>query len=241
MALFAISDLHLSLGAADKPMDIFGPAWANYMDRLTAAWRKVVGPEDTVIMPGDLGWAMTLGEAEPDFRFLDTLPGEKILGKGNHDYWWTSVSKMCRSLEAWTIHRISFLHNNAYAREGWAVCGTRGWIGPGEEGFTEADGVVYRRELERLSCSLAAGRELVASGGARAMMAALHYPPFDTRGAFNEYAEIMAAQGVALCVYGHLHTGGARHAMSGEYGGVSYKPISADLLEFVPWRIEPPA
>ncbi len=126
MAVYAISDLHLAL-SVDKPMDVFGARWSNYMERLRENWTATVGENDHVLIPGDISWATYLDQAYEDFRFINELPGKKIISKGNHDYWWTTKSKLDKFLDENGFHSIRFLHNNSYIVENLAVCGTRGW------------------------------------------------------------------------------------------------------------------
>ena len=152
MALYAIGDLHLSL-AVDKSMEIFGPAWENYVFRIEEGL-SVLGPEDTLILAGDTSWGMTLEEAEADFRFLDRFPGKKYLIKGNHDYWWTTAAKLRRFFEEKDIHTLDILHNSCAFYGDYALCGTRGWFL--EEEQRPHNAKVLNREVMRLETSLAA-------------------------------------------------------------------------------------
>ena len=170
MSVFAISDLHLALGI-DKPMDIFGARWANYMERLESNWNNTVGENDYVLVPGDISWATYLEQAYRDFLFLDRLPGKKIISKGNHDYWWTTKSKLDKFVAENGFSSISFLHNNSYTVEKAAICGTRGWNMPGEAGFSDEDEKIYLRELQRLELSLKSAT--VPEGGK--LIAATHF------------------------------------------------------------------
>ena len=151
MAIFVIGDLHLSLGA-DKPMEIF-PGWQGYLEKVTACWRAHIAPEDTVVLAGDTSWAMKLAETEADFAFLHSLPGKKLLIKGNHDYWWDTAAKMQRFFDAKGFDSLAILHNNSFCVEGLALCGTRSWMLGGED---PQDEKVRARELGRLRTSLAA-------------------------------------------------------------------------------------
>ena len=153
MALFAISDLHLAL-SIDKPMDVFGPRWAGYMDKLKENWCSVVREDDYVVMPGDISWATYLEQAYEDFRYIHGLPGKKIISKGNHDYWWTTMRKMEKFVSENGFTSISFMHNSSFSLEGVTICGTRGWEMPGEVGFGDGDEKIFRRELLRLELSL---------------------------------------------------------------------------------------
>ena len=153
MKLFAIGDLHLSFDPeVNKPMDIFGDAWLDYTDRLKENWLKIVGKEDTVILPGDLSWGMKLNEAMADLAWIDALPGHKVLVRGNHDLWWSGMTKMRRLFSS-----VSFIQNDAYDGGDFVLMGSRGWVCPGDSGFTESeDRKIYERELLRLQMSAGA-------------------------------------------------------------------------------------
>lgn len=229
MSVFAIADLHLSLGEK-KPMDIFR-GWNNYVERLTENWNSVVEDTDTVIVPGDISWAMKLEETETDFRFInDNLKGDKIFLKGNHDYWWNTLGKMNRFLSEKGLDRIRIVNNNAYLVEGISVTGTRGWINDGSE---EADVKVLNREEGRLRMSAAEGVKL---GGE--LIAFIHYPPL-FNGERNEYIlRVIKEFGIKRCYYGHIHgRDGHEKAFTGEYDGTEYRMISADYIGFMPVRI----
>lgn len=226
MSLFAIADLHLSLGT-QKPMDIFS-GWKNYVERLEANWRARVRPEDTVAIPGDISWAMTLEEAERDFAFLHALPGQKVLMKGNHDYWWATMAKMQAFLAAKGFSTLSFVHNSAHAVEGCAVCGTRGWFYD-----SEGDKKVLLREAGRLDTSIAEAERM-----GLAPVVFLHYPPLYNDFCCAEITDVLAKHRVTRCYYGHLHGRARRFAVQGVHGGVDYRLISADHLQFDPLLIE---
>lgn len=225
MAIYAIGDLHLSLGA-EKPMDIF-PGWNGYLERLEKNWRALVSPEDTVVLAGDISWAMKLEDTAADFSFIQKLPGQKLLMKGNHDYWWTTANKMNRYLTAQGFDTLHLLHNNSYSVEGYALCGTRSWLfDPGEA----HDEKVMNREIGRLRMSLDA-----AGDGEKLVF--LHYPPVYPGTGAPEVIETMKAYGVRRCFYGHLHGQSLRYAVQGDVDGIRYKLISADGLGFCPYRI----
>ena len=227
MALYAIGDLHLSL-SANKPMDIFGPGWADHVSRLEAAFSRLE-PEDTVVLCGDTSWGIDLQESLADFRFIDRLPGRKLLLKGNHDYWWTTAAKMRRFFADNGITTIDILHNNCHLYGDWALCGTRGWFYEEEQsGHNEK---VFNREVLRLEASLKA-----AEG--RPAIAFLHYPPLYTGYRCPEVIAKLEAYGVQRCFYGHLHGPTHRRAIEGRLGGVDYSLVSADYLQFVPKKIE---
>lgn len=228
MALFAIGDTHLSLGV-NKPMDVFGGAWAGYVEKLASGF-SVVKPEDTVVLCGDLSWGMTLEQAEKDFAFLDALPGRKLLLKGNHDYWWTTAAKMERFFAEREFQTLHLLHNNCHLYGDVALCGTRGWFY--EEDQAGHNEKVFLRELIRLEASLKA-----AEG--RRKLCFLHYPPLYEGYCCQEIINLLERYGVEACFYGHLHGGSHRLAVEGTRGTVEYHLVSADYLRFVPRLILP--
>lgn len=236
MSLFSISDLHLSLEAS-KPMDIFGRRWIGHTERLEKNWRAVVGDSDTVVIPGDISWAMKLSEVKADFQFIDSLPGKKIIGKGNHDYWWTTVSKMESALEQWNIHSISFLHNNAYEIDGHIICGSRGWfvdeVLHGRAVTNNADfEKMSAREALRLRASLEAGR-VIAKNRSIPFLVYLHFPPVFGDMVCTPIIELLHEYGVKRCFYGHLH-GNYTLPRKTEFEEIELTIIAADHLEFVP-------
>lgn len=223
MALYAIGDTHLSL-SCNKPMDVFGGAWENYVDKLLDGF-SVVEPEDTVVLCGDLSWGMSLEQAEADFAFLDRLPGRKLLMKGNHDYWWTTAAKMNRFFKEKGFHTFSLLHNNCHFYNDIALCGTRGWF------FEEhGDPKVFNRELIRLETSLK------AAGGSE-KLCFLHYPPRYQGYICQEIVDLLEKYQVKACYYGHLHGGSHRLAMEGKFNSVGYHLVAADYLDFKPKKI----
>ena len=232
MAIYAISDLHLAFGI-DKPMDVFGSRWANYMNRLEENWRSTVGNNDYVLVPGDISWATYLDQAYKDFQFIDRLPGKKIISKGNHDYWWTTKSKLDKYIVENGFSTISFMHNNSYTFEGAAICGTRGWKMPGDEGFNAEDEKIYQRELQRLELSLK--NAVVPEGGY--LIAAMHFPIFNAKGVFSGFLDIMHKCDVQLCIYGHLHGEGHKNAVEGPIKGIEFRLVAADYLGFKPVRL----
>jgi predicted phosphohydrolase len=232
MAIYAISDLHLAL-SVDKPMDVFGDRWAGYMDRLEENWRRLVGEDDFVIIPGDISWATYLDEAYEDFNFINRLPGKKIISKGNHDYWWTTASKLNKFLDENGFPSIVFMHNNSFIIEGTAVCGTRGWNIPGEDDFTAEDTKIYQRELQRLELSL----KNASANEHSSIIVALHFPPFNSKGVFSDFLGIMQGYQVDTCIYGHLHGQAGRGAIEGLREGIDFRLVAADHLAFCPVRV----
>ena len=226
MAIYTIGDLHLSLGC-EKPMDIF-PGWQGYMEKLEHHWNTLVRPEDTVVLAGDTSWAMKLEDTAEDFSFLQRLPGQKLLLKGNHDYWWTTVKKMERFLQESGFDRLHILHNNSILAEGLAVCGTRSWMFDVGEPHDEK---VMNRELGRLRASLEAAPE----GAER--VAFLHYPPVYPNANAQQVIDLLKEYNVKRCFYGHLHGNAIRFAVQGMVDGIEYRLISADALAFCPYKI----
>ena len=236
MALFSISDLHLSL-STPKPMDVFGHRWQGYISKLEKSWRSIVSENDTVVIPGDISWAMHLEEAEADFRFIDSLPGKKLIGKGNHDYWWDTMSKMRRIFDKWGVTTIDFLHNNAFIAEGHIVCGTRGWFTEERlQSIKEADFTkMCARETLRLKASLDAAMALRGTSDGKDMpiLVYLHFPPAFGDFECSEFLDMMANYGVAHCYYGHIH--GKYNVPHTEMRRqVPLTMISADYLNFIP-------
>ena len=226
MAIYTIGDLHLSLGC-EKPMDIF-PGWQGYMEKLERHWNTLVRPEDTVVLAGDTSWAMKLEDTVADFSFLQRLPGPKLLLKGNHDYWWTTVKKMERFLQENGFDSLHILHNNSILAEGLAVCGTRSWMFDVGEAHDEK---VMNRELGRLRASLDAAQE----GAER--VAFLHYPPVYPNANAQQVIDLLKEYNVKRCFYGHLHGNAIRFAVQGMVDGIEYRLISADALAFCPYKI----
>jgi len=236
MAIFTMSDLHLSLDS-DKPMDVFGYAWDNYINRIYDNWNSVVGSDDTVLVGGDISWAMHLEECYKDFDFLNNLPGKKLLFKGNHDYWWESVTKMNAFVEKHNFSTISFMHNNAVIVDDTLITGTRGWILPDDSGFGSDDEKIYKRELARLELSLKYGRDICLKENSlvNQSICILHYPPFTKDHKPDKcITDMLSLYNITHCFYGHLHSMAAQSAFEGEYGGITYRLVSADHLQFSP-------
>jgi len=227
MALYAIGDLHLCLGAT-KPMDIFGGAWEGYMEKLKEGV-SCIRPEDTTILLGDLSWALSLDEAEVDFRWIDQIPGRKIILKGNHDYWWSTASKFYQFCGKHGFENQWILNNNHYEYDGYAICGTRGWFFE-EEKSKEHDEKVFKRELIRLEASL-------KSAGDLPKMVFLHYPPRYKGYTCEPILELLRQYDVRACYYGHLHSASHGLAIEGLWDGVEFRLVSADRLNFKPYPV----
>ncbi len=229
MALYAIGDLHLCLGAP-KPMDVFGGAWVGYMDKLKEGL-SIIGSDDTTVLLGDLSWALDLEGARADFAWINEIPGRKIILKGNHDYWWNTASKFYKFCEANQFSDQWILNNNCYEYGEYAICGTRGWFFE-EEKSGQHDVKVFRRELIRLETSL-------KMAGQRPKIVFLHYPPRYKGYECREILDLLQKYDVRRCFYGHLH--GASHglAMEGIWDGIDFKLVAADKLDFRPWCVLP--
>ena len=227
MSVFVIADPHLSLGTG-KPMDVF-EGWSDYVERIDRNWKRLVKETDTVVIPGDISWAMSLEESLTDLMFIDSLPGRKIISKGNHDYWWTTMKKLMEFKEKHGLDSIDFMFNNSFEAENISICGTRGWI---FETGKEEDLKIIEREAGRLRRSLESrpdGRERVVF---------LHYPPIYQNQRAEKIISIMKEFSVRRCYYGHLHSRTISYAFNGEEDGISYRLISSDSLEFCPYIID---
>ena len=232
MALLAIGDLHLSLGT-NKTMEVFGDRWQNYTEKIRAGFQEFVKPEDTVVICGDFSWGINLEEALPDLKFLEALPGKKILIKGKHDYWWSSMKKVKDLLAANEIGSITLLQNNSYTcdleRHAVSICGTRGWFIDEETG-TEHDEKILRRECIRLEMSL-------QSAGSLEKYVFLHYPPLYKNYRCDEILSILKKYEIRHCCYGHIHAASFRGAYIGTMEQTDFRLVSADYLNFIPLRI----
>ena len=227
MGLFAIADLHFSF-SADKPMDIFGENWKNHSERIIENWRAVVGAGDTVLLPGDLSWGMRMEDAAADLDVIYGLPGRKILLGGNHDYWWTTATKLNRFCAEKEIKTLEILHNNCVFYGDYAICGTRGWFL--EEDQKPHNAKVLAREVGRLEMSLQAA-------GEKPILCFLHYPPLYQGYECPEILEVLKKYDVRQCCYGHLHGPTIRRRLEGKRGDIEYSLISADYLGFIPKKI----
>ena len=227
MALYAIGDLHLSLGT-NKPMDVFGPKWANYVERIRENFSKL-NDDDVIVIAGDISWGMSLEQSLPDFQFIDALPGRKILLKGNHDYWWGTASKMKKFFAEHDITTLDILYNNAFFYSDHAICGTRGWFYEEDAAGTHT-GKMLAREALRLEASLKA-----AEG--KPIYCFLHYPPIYQGYKCPEMLELLDKYEVERCYYGHLHGYTHRRAFEGMREKTEYALIAADYVAFQPVKI----
>ena len=229
MALYAIGDTHLAIGK-DKPMDIFGPLWDNHTEKLRAGFSKLHS-DDTCVICGDISWGMGLEDTLEDFRFIDSLPGRKIILKGNHDYWWSTAAKAKKFFAAHGITTIEILNNNCFFYGETALCGTRGWFYEEETG-QEHDKKIMLREIGRLRTSLEAA-------GEREKLAFLHYPPIFLKYRCEEILTLLREHEVKTCCYGHIHGKGCRMSFNGTKDGCEFHLVSADFVNFEPVLLLP--
>lgn len=224
MKIYSIADLHLD-ARNEKPMDVFGEIWMDHDKKIFDHWQKVVKEEDLVLLPGDISWALALRDAEEDLKKIDGMPGRKVITKGNHDFWWSSM----RKLRALGLQSIFFMHNNSYSCENIEVYGTRGWISQNSEDFKKEDEVIHRRELIRLENSIKSAPLHRHS----LKIAMIHYPPIDGNGGLNDFGEKILEYATDICVYGHLH-GLEAHKRIKEttIGGTRFVCVAADYLAF---------
>lgn len=227
MSVFAIADPHLSLDS-QKPMDIFR-GWQDYTERLKNNWEKLVSPGDTVILPGDISWGMNTEEAKKDLAFIDSLPGRKIIGKGNHDYWWGTMKKLNEFTKDNGFSTINFLFNNAYEAENITVCGTRGWFFDDKTDNAEK---VIAREAGRLTLSIEAALKLKGEP-----VAFIHYPVVYESGVCNELLKVLKKYDIRRCYFGHIHGEKTGRYEKYTYDGITFSLVSADFLAFCPKKI----
>ena len=237
MSIYAISDLHLStLDKTNKSMEVFGQRWADYIRRIEVNWKRIVTEGDTVIIPGDISWALSLEEAESDLRFLDSLPGKKILGKGNHDFWWSTMSKHTAFFNANGISTVSFLYNNAHDVGDFIICGTRGWFAD-EDAKNAPDNADFEklenRETLKLEMSLKAPQKLKELAPEKEIIAFMHFPPYWNEKPCQPIINLLKEYKVSRVFFGHIH-GNYTLPPAFTYDGIEMNIISADYLGFVP-------
>ena len=237
MALYTIADLHLSFGEnTDKPMEVFGAKWQDHAQKIKNRWTSLITEKDTVIIPGDISWALKLEESLSDFKFIEELPGEKIISKGNHDFWWSTQNKITGFFAKNDINSIKMLFNNAFLADDVLICGTRGWYNESSASPRPCDyEKISARECGRLLRSLECARTL-ADGRDIPSVVFTHFPPVWKDFAFEELIDVMVAHGVEKCYYGHIH--GVYNCPSIiEYRGIRFELISADYIDFTPRRV----
>ncbi len=229
MSLFAMADFHLSKSIKNKPMDVFGKTWENYMQKIEKNCNNILKPDDVLLIPGDISWGTYANEIKEDLKFIENLPGKKIISKGNHDYWWIGAKKLEELKEDFDIKTLNFLHNNFFAYQDIAICGNRGWI----KSDADENKKIYARELIRLELSL---KEAEAAGYSKKIVMT-HFPPCcNSEKVFDDFFEIISKYNVQRCIYGHLHNNFSM-AFTGMYGNVRFDLVSADYLEFKPLLI----
>ena len=235
MSIYVIGDLHLSF-KENKPMDIFGSNWENHFEKIKKDWNLKVTENELVVLPGDFSWAMYLKDTDEDFKFLNELPGKKLLLKGNHDYWWTTITSMRKFLEENNFNNIDFLHNNSYEFDKKIIVGTRGWSKL--EG-TSDDDKILKREVLRLELSIKYGIEKY--GNDKEVIAIMHYPPINKQDLLNnelsDFVKIMKKYNIRKCFYGHLHSNAIKEAVEGKHFDIDFKLVSADGLDFKLYKI----
>lgn len=242
MSIYTIADLHLFLGVGEqKSMHIFGHRWQGHIEKLEKNWRAIVDPEDSVIIPGDISWALGLEEALEDLKFIDSLPGTKYIGKGNHDFWWATYKKIIDFFELHNITTIKILYNCAYEVEDYVICGTRGWfyddgVANIPEG-TDFDKII-NREVQRLRISLEEGKR-ISQTSAKPMLCFIHFPVVWNGMECEPLMNVLLEYGIKKCYFGHIH-GSYSSQPCFEHKGVTFSIISADYLNFVPRIIFPP-
>lgn len=238
MNIYGIGDLHLSLDEkVDKPMDVFGSMWENHHLRIYENFRQNIKDEDLVILCGDISWGLRLEEAKADLDWIDRLPGQKLIFKGNHDLWWQSTGRLNKLYENTTLR---FIQNTAYVavtEEGKRVgiAGTRGWICPGTEGFTIHDKKIYDREVLRLKMSM----DDLKGKAVDEIIGVLHFPPTNDKQQVSDFTKIMSQHGVKNCIYGHLHGKDAfKNGLTGNLDGVNYHLVSLDYIDAMPMKLQ---
>ena len=226
MSIYVIGDLHLYF-SIDKPMNIFGYNWENHAEKIKYNWIKKVKETDTVLIPGDFSWATYLEDTYKDFEFLNSLPGRKILLKGNHDYWWTTLNKMNNYIKNSGFENIDFLYNNSYLIENKIITGTRGWI----SNLNNENIKILKREDERLKLSIKNGIEKF--GNDKEIIVLIHYPPFIKENVEKiDFVKTMKEFNVSKCFYGHLHSDSHREAIEGKIENIEFKLVSSDYMNF---------
>ena len=231
MSIYTIGDLHLSFNE-NKPMSIFGENWEGYEEKVRENWIKLVKKDDLVVLPGDFSWSMYLKDTYKDFEYLNKLPGKKLLLKGNHDYWWSTVSSMRNYIKENNFENIDFIYNNSYEHENKIIVGTRGWSF-GEDAESKK---MINREVSRLELSIESGIE--SYGSNKEIIAFTHYPPITKQNVekneMNEFIRILKKYYIKKCYYGHLHGLAIKEAVEGVYFDIEFKLVSADAIEFCP-------
>ena len=237
MAIYALADLHLALSNPEKSMDVFGSRWEGYIDRVRDNWINTVTDADTVLIPGDISWATYIDKAEEDFRFISELPGNKLLSRGNHDFWWTTMKKMEEYFAEKGFTNLQFVRTNVVEADGCLISGTRGWMIESRDSIEGSDNrKIYERERLRIQMCVDKLNE-VDPDHSRKHILMIHYPPITAKQEFTDFAQLIADGGVDICVYGHLHGKAHKKAFEGDFGGTKFICSSADYVEFCPVKI----
>lgn len=237
MAIYALADLHLALSNPEKSMDVFGSRWEGYIDRVRDNWINTVTDADTVLIPGDISWATYIDKAEEDFRFISELPGQKLLSRGNHDFWWTTMKKMEDFFEAEGFANLQLVRTNVVEADGCLISGTRGWMIESRDSIEGSENrKIYERERLRISMCVDKLNE-ADPDHARKHILMIHYPPITANREFTEFAQLISEGGVDICVYGHLHGKAHKKAFEGDFGGCRFICSSADYVSFCPVKI----
>lgn len=224
MKVFAISDLHLSTNC-DKPMDIFGPVWENYLQQVEDSWNANVGADDLVLIAGDISWAMYYKDALPDLEYIASLPGKKVILRGNHDYWWKSISEIRSNLHS----SMYAIQNDAIKFDDVIICGSRGWTVPEVEHKTPEDEKIFNRELIRMELSLKSAKVMQTNNEKLVVM--VHYPPFNSKLEESQFTKLFEKYGVDKVVYGHLHNYDKKSKLSVNINNIDYILTSCDLVK----------
>ncbi len=237
MSIYALADLHLALSNPEKSMDVFGSRWEGYIPKIKDNWMNTVTDSDTVLIPGDISWATYIDKAEEDFRFISDLPGTKLLSRGNHDFWWTTMKKMEDYFAQKGFDNLQFIRTNVAQVEDCLISGTRGWMIESKASIEGSDNrKIYEREKLRSGMCIDKLNETDPEHSKKHILM-IHYPPLTSNQEFTEFAEIISDGGVDICVYGHLHGKAHKKAFEGEFGGTRFICASADYVGFKPVKI----
>lgn len=237
MSIYALADLHLALSNPEKSMDVFGSRWEGYIPKIKDNWMNTVTDSDTVLIPGDISWATYIDKAEEDFRFISDLPGTKLLSRGNHDFWWTTMKKMEDFFAQKGFDNLQFIRTNVAQAEDCLISGTRGWMIESKASIEGSDNrKIYEREKLRIGMCIDKLNETDPEHSKKHILM-IHYPPLTSNQEFTEFAEIISDGGVDICVYGHLHGKAHKKAFEGEFGGTRFICASADYVGFKPVKI----
>jgi predicted phosphohydrolase len=237
MAIYALADLHLSLSCPNKSMEVFGHSWGDYISKVKENWENMVTETDTVLIPGDISWATYIEKAEEDFAFIASLPGRKLLSRGNHDYWWTTMKKLDEFFESHSFPGLELVRTNVIESEGCLITGTRGWMTEASKSEDPDKKKIYDRELLRLGLCVDELKK-ADPGHEKTHILMLHYPPVTSQQDKTEFSEVISEAGIDICVYGHLHGRAHRFVREGIVDGCRYFCVSADYLGFKPVLIK---